>query len=94
MNVVKTILDVWKAVRPLLDPTKLQELNDALLELESTTNFHPRAWKLMEKKKNFVVVAEDEPYYLEVYTIIRTHESARGRWTSFDEQLYQKDLRK
>lgn len=91
MNTQKTILDIWKSFRPLLGPTKLQELNDALLEFERAVNFHPRAWKLMEKKKNFVVVAEDEPYYMEVYTIIRTNETAKGRWTAFDEQLYQED---
>lgn len=52
-------------------------------------DFHPRAVKLIEKRKNFVVVSESEPYFLEVYKMIRAHEYAKGSWTTEDEALYQ-----
>ena len=59
-------------------------------ELASMRKFHPRAMKLIGKQKNFVVVAEDEPYFCTVYELIRGHEKEIGRWSSEDEQKYQK----
>lgn len=50
--------------------------------------FHPRAMKLMRKKKNFVVVAEDEPYFIDVYKMIRSHEKEKGTWTKIDEERF------
>jgi hypothetical protein len=52
-------------------------------------DFHPRAAKLMKKKKPFIVVAHDEPYFIDVYAKIRLHELARTRWTNEDEEAYQ-----
>lgn len=57
-------------------------------EAKSARAFHPRAMKLIEKRKNFVVVAEDEPYFIDVYMEIRKHEKATGRWTDEDERIY------
>jgi len=54
--------------------------------------FHPRALKLMRKRKNFVVVAVDEPYFGAVYWMIRGHEMAKGTWTPDDERLFQAAL--
>lgn len=51
--------------------------------------FHPRAVKLMRKRKNFLVVAEDEPYFMQVYRLIRKHERANGTWSDEDERIYQ-----
>jgi hypothetical protein len=51
--------------------------------------FHPRAVILMENRKNFLVVAEDEPYFLQVYSLIRSHELVKGTWTEDDEMRYQ-----
>lgn len=59
-------------------------------EIKSFDNFHPRAMKLMRKRKNFLVVAEDEPYFLDVYREIRKHEQKSGRWTEDDEIYYLK----
>lgn len=56
--------------------------------LEEAQKFHPRAMKLIGKRKNFVVVAEDEDYYANVYLTIRIHEKAAGRWTDEDEQKF------
>jgi hypothetical protein len=56
--------------------------------LEKARNFHPRAMKLIAKKKKFLVVACDEPYYLMVYQLIKEHELKINRWTDEDEQLY------
>ena len=49
---------------------------------------HPRAAKLMRKGKYFLVVAHDEPYYPEVYRMIRDHESEKGDWTPDDETAF------
>lgn len=44
-----------------------------------------RAGKLLKKGKYFLVVAIDEPYFLDVYTLIRNEEISKGRWT-YDDQ--------
>ena len=41
-----------------------------------------RAGKLLLKGKPFIVVACDEPYYLETYRTIRAHERRKGTWTA------------
>ena len=61
--------------------TRIDEHNRAI-------RFHPRAWKLMTRQKPFVVVSEDEPYYILVYNTIRQSEMAKGTWSAEDEQLY------
>ena len=47
-----------------------------------------RAKKLMNKAKTFVVVAVDEPYFKQVYDLVREREKQIGRWTAEDEKLY------
>lgn len=58
-------------------------------EIADFEAFHPRAVKLMRKRKNFVVVAEDEPYFMQVYRLIRKNERAKGAWSDEDERIYQ-----
>lgn len=60
--------------------------------LRSALEFHPRAAKLMRKQKNFLVVAIDEPYFADVYNLIRDNEKKKGTWTSEDEQLWRDAL--
>jgi hypothetical protein len=48
-----------------------------------------RAGKLLRKQKPFIVIAHDEPYYLDVYATIREHEQAKGTWTEECERQYQ-----
>ena len=60
-------------------------------EIDELENFHPRAIKLMRKRKPFLVVACDEPYYLAVYDMIRQWEMAKGTWTKEDESCYIRD---
>jgi hypothetical protein len=48
-----------------------------------------RAGKLLKKGKYFLVVAHDEPYFLQVYDMIREHEIAKGRWSEEDQQIYE-----
>jgi hypothetical protein len=57
--------------------------------ISDAINFHPRAWKLMRKHKEFIVVAYDEPYFMQVYKLIRDAELAKGTWTDVDEYNYQ-----
>ena len=47
-----------------------------------------RAGRLLRKGKPFVVVACDEPYYLDVYRLIRQHEKAKGEWSEYDEECF------
>lgn len=63
-------------------------------QLNDAEEFHPRAMKLISKKKNFLVVACDEPYFRNTYDVIKKLEVDRGRWTDEDERLYQQALRK
>ena len=64
-------------------------LEAALAAANEREAFHPRAAKLAGKRKNFLVVAEDEVYFGVVYGMIRASEMSKGRWTDDDEQLYQ-----
>ena len=61
---------------------------DDSIELDHAKQFHPRAMKLIAKKKNFIVVADDEPYFMVVYHLIRTHERSKGTWTEQDGKYY------
>lgn len=56
--------------------------------IDDLENFHFRAMKLMKKHKNFLVVAEDEPYFIEVYELIKKNEMEKGRWTVGDDKLF------
>lgn len=67
---------------------ELVSLRARLEALEAAEQFHPRAMKLIRKKKNFLVVAEDEPYFETVYHEIKLHELLRGTWTEDDERRY------
>ncbi len=58
-------------------------------QLERYWHNYPRAMKLIEKGKTFVMVSVDEVYFLEVYDKIRNSEKGAGRWTDRDESFYQ-----
>lgn len=49
-----------------------------------------RAQKIEVKGKEFIVIAQDEPYFTDVYDIIRRHECYKGRWTAEDEAAYER----
>lgn len=51
-----------------------------------------RAGKLLKKGKPFIVVAIDEPYYAQVYRLIRQHEAKKGTWTQDCETAFQKAM--
>jgi len=53
---------------------------------------NPRAFKLMRRPEYFLVIARHEPYFAEVYWLIRAHETAAGTWTAIDENIYQKHI--
>lgn len=57
-------------------------------ELDGLKEFHPRAFKLMQKQKIFIVIADDEPYYFEAYSLIREHEIQKGTWSEEDERIF------
>ena len=49
---------------------------------------NPRLNKVLASGKEFLIVAETEPYYTEVFRMIRSQESKQGTWTMFDEARY------
>lgn len=75
----------------------LKNVRDAMLkrakfaekEINGFEDFHPRAVKLLRKRKNFLVIADDEPYFTLVYSLIRSSERLAGRWTDEDEKRYE-----
>lgn len=79
-------------VEALAEIERLQERVDVLDQTldfhQQVFGFHPRATKLMGKRKPFLVVACDEPYYHQVYDLIRDHEMLKGTWTQEDQWHY------
>ena len=58
------------------------------LARELIAQVHPRVWKLVEKQRQFIVIGEHEPYYMEAYAMIRDHEMSKGTWTEEDRVAY------
>jgi len=44
--------------------------------------------KVLASGKEYLIVAETEPYYMEVWMMIRAQERAQGTWSSADEERY------
>ena len=63
-----------------------QEPDEAPLFMEMALN--PRLNKVLASGKEFLIVTETEPYYLEVYRMIRKQEKKQGTWTQQDEERY------
>lgn len=63
-----------------------------IAQLEAALNFNERAAKLSLKRKPFIVVANDEPYFMRVYAMIRSFEMEKGRWNDADEQAFRAAL--
>lgn len=63
-------------------------------KLEVAKEFHPRAMSLIEKQQNFVVVANDEPYFEQVYSLIREDRLKTSRWSIEDENNYKRAIAK
>lgn len=49
---------------------------------------NPRLNKVLASGKEFLIVTETEPYYLDVYRMIRKQEKKQGTWTAEDEERY------
>ncbi len=56
--------------------------------LHGMREFHPRAFKLLQKRQPFIVIADDESYYLAAYSMIRADRKAKGEWSDLDEAVY------
>lgn len=65
---------------------RLRELRAENERLRALLNC--RAGKLLLKGKFFLVVANDEPYFPDVYLAIRETEKLAGRWTAEDETAF------
>lgn len=53
--------------------------------------FHPRAVKLLRKRKTFIVIAVDEPYFIKAFDMIRQYEKRKGTWTKDDDFAFMRD---
>lgn len=53
-----------------------------------------RAMKLLRKGKPFIVIAEDEPYYIGTYMKIRSEEMLKGTWSDACEAEFKKSWEK
>jgi hypothetical protein len=65
---------------------KALQLQEELNEIEK---FHPRAVKLIRKRRNFLVVSEYEPYFMKAYELIRDHEWKMGTWSDDDQRAFE-----
>lgn len=97
MTEQQTKMDAWGIV--ITDACMQRDMADAYVDelqtkLDRAKAFHPRATKLIEKEKPFLVVACDEPYYAVVYAEIRAREKRIGRWSPEDEIRFQKAIEK
>jgi hypothetical protein len=52
------------------------------------------ARKLIREGKKFVVVSEDEPFYMQVYRMIRSFEQKIGIWSQGDENKFKEAVNK
>jgi hypothetical protein len=80
-------IDILKAENGRL-LERVDVLDQTLDFHQQVFGFHPRATKLMGKRKPFLVVACDEPYFRQVYDLIRDHEMQKGTWTHEDQWHY------
>jgi hypothetical protein len=83
MNTPYPMLPENEQQSDLIEADKMLEIASAWEEL------YPRAFKLMDNRKTFVVVASDEPYFKMVYDQIKLEELLKGTWTDEDERAYQ-----
>lgn len=83
----------YKTVEARYWARRMKQERDALKkEAEEMELFHRKAWKLLVQRKNFVVVAEDEPFFIDVYAFIRVQKQKEGDWSEFDEYRYERCL--
>lgn len=57
--------------------------------LERYRKEHPRAIGLLDRGQFFVVVADDDVNFFNVYTMIRRSQQEKNRWDAQDEAAYQ-----
>lgn len=92
INSVDTLIEEFRNGRKFISRIDIElfirEIVNLRNELERIENFHPIAFKLIMKKKIFLVVAVDEPYFKNVYQMIRAEEINKGSWTDQDEMFF------
>ena len=68
------------------DPQDVASAQPAPNFLEMALN--PRLNKVLASGKDFLIVTQSEPYYISVFTMIRSQERKQGTWTPEDEDRY------
>jgi len=81
-------LDLKEQVSDLRDLVELQQRT--IRDLKELLDC--RAGELLRSDRTFVVVAADEPYFVEVYNMIRNHEIKKDTWTNACEAAYREAI--
>lgn len=68
-------------------PESIEDEIARLLNLPHPT-IGPRLTKVLNSGKDFLVVTDSEPYYLDVYALIRDQERKQKTWDAEDEERY------
>lgn len=66
------------------------ELQIDLIVTQRALSFNHIAEKLSLKEKPFICIAVDEPYFMEVFDLIKKHEQSKNKWFLGDEEWYHK----
>lgn len=73
--------------------SEIDSLQEEIKRYRDALEFNQLVEKLSLKKKPFIVVAIDEPYFKEVYNAIRNEEKRKNSWNQEDEIAYIKALK-
>ena len=82
--------NTWPRASIELFVREITRLNNHIAMIKS---LYPLAYKLIAKKKSFIVVAIDEPYYKDVYEMIRDEEIKQDDWSDQDEEIFIRSCR-
>lgn len=87
---VKDKVEAFKRFQTLVETIKLESADrkERIKDLLELLQFNPRVKRLCSKGIQFVVVAEDEPYYIAVYQLIREQARKKGTWSHYDEDCF------
>jgi hypothetical protein len=71
----------------MINPCELRQNRD---DYEYLRRLHgTRLGRLLSGSKTFIAIANDEPYFAKVYSMIRENERMKGSWTPECEDRYQ-----
>lgn len=84
----KTRLNVSKKAQPADVGARFEALRHHEPLQVSSQPRNARLNKVLASGKKFLIITESEPYYMDVYMVIRSTERKQGTWTPEDEDRY------